>query len=756
MIENFKPMSRIITFVLILFLFSTNTNAQNIVVEGIIKDSELKEILPFANIYLQKNYIGTISNEKGEFKITIPSGQENDSLVISYIGYNSQKISIASIKSPIEVFLIENQLTLNEVIVTGYTANSIIKKAIEKIPQNYYKEPYKSKGFYRVTSQKDNNYIHLSEAVFDIYQSKIDKPKKQFRLEKMRAIKDEKASKGIDLGLKPNGIYEFDIVNNLDEIGLLNKKGLKLHTFKIDGSEFINDRATYKISFDQKTINKAGYKGYMLIDKETLAFVYFDFQLSPKGLPYYKFGDASTRALMKIVGIKIDMSRNNYQISYKQFGNKYYLNNVGNDATLTFKSNREHYNFKTDTRVDYLVTKINTKNIKQFTNEETLGQGKLIEEQNSIYDAGFWKNYNIVLPTNDFNAIASKLEANNKANDIKIEIEEQLNKLPKDKSIRIDSILSFYNNKNLFNGTVLITSEGKTILHKSYNNAITDNKLNSQFRIGSLSKTFTSMIIAKLENEGKLKYHDSINKYLSNYINGNITIHQLLSHQSGIPNYLANGDYLKQIFIKEYTLEELVNQFCSDALEFQSGTKFEYSNSNFVILSLIAERILNKKYKDILNEYIFKLLNMTDTYFGNNIDNTNLVTGFMYGKPESKYHIENVGGAGGVTSTTADLLKWSNALDTSQLIPTSKIEQLIKPKTEYNDWDAYYGYGWMIDRYMFRSSKKHKIYYHPGTDFGFYSMFVKQPDNGITIILLNNTGEFPRFEITELILNELN
>jgi len=748
-------MNRIITIILVLSFFLTKTNAQNIVVEGVIKDFERKEILPFANIYLQKNYFGTVSNKKGEFKIIIPLDKKNDSLVISYIGYNSQKISVTSIKKPLEVFLIKNQMTLNKFVVTGYTANSIIKNAIAKIPDNYYQKPYKSKGFYRVTSQKDNSYIHLSEAVFDIYQSKIDN-KKQFRLKKMRALKDEKASKGIDLGLKPNGIYGFDIVNNINSIGLLNKKGLKLHTFKIDGSEFINDKEAYKITFNQKSVKKSGYKGYILIDKETFAFVYFDFQLSPKGVNYYKFGDASTRTLMKIIGIDIDMSRNNYQILYKKFGNKYYLNNVGNDAILTFKSDREHYNFKTNTRVDYLITKIETKNIKQFANEETLGQGKLIEEQNSIYDADFWGNYNIMLPTSDFSEIASKLEANNRANDIKIEIEEQLNKLPKDKSIRVDSILSSYNNKNLFNGTVLITSEGKTILQKSYNNAITDNKLNSQFRIGSLSKTFTSMIIAQLENQDKLKYDDSINKFLPNYKNGNITIHQLLSHQSGIPNFVANGDYLKQIFIKEYTLEELVNQFCSDTLEFQSGTKFEYSNSNFVILSLIAERILKKKYKDILNQYIFKSLHMTDTYFGNSIDSTNLVTGFMYGKPEPKYYIQNVGGAGGITSTTMDLLKWSNALDTTQLLPTSKIEQLLEPKAEYNDWDAYYGYGWMIDRYMFHSSKRHKIYYHPGTDFGFYSMFVKQPKNGITIILLNNTGEFPRFEITELILNELN
>jgi CubicO group peptidase (beta-lactamase class C family) len=173
-------------------------------------------------------------------------------------------------------------------------------------------------------------------------------------------------------------------------------------------------------------------------------------------------------------------------------------------------------------------------------------------------------------------------------------------------------------------------------------------------------------------------------------------------------------------------------------------------------LSLIAEKIIGKDYGEILSQYIFKPLNMKDTYYGEIKDRENLVTAFLYGKPEPIYDAQNVGGAGGITSTASDLLKWSSALDNEQLLSKSKIEYILSQKAEYNDWDAYYGYGWMIDRYMFSASKKHKINYHPGTDFGFYSMFVKQPDLGITIILLNNTGEFPRFEITELILNELN
>ncbi|WP_417887576.1 serine hydrolase domain-containing protein [Zunongwangia sp.] len=262
--------------------------------------------------------------------------------------------------------------------------------------------------------------------------------------------------------------------------------------------------------------------------------------------------------------------------------------------------------------------------------------------------------------------LQKKLEANNKANDFRVEIENKIDKLPKDKTIRIDSILSFYNKKDLFNGNTLISYEGQTILQKSYNNDLTSNTINSQFRIGSLSnKTFTSMIIAQLEDENKLSYNDRIEKYLPNYPNGKVTI----SHQSGIPNFLSNKSYLPQILTNKYSIEEVVTLFCSDILEFEPGSKFEYSNSNFVILSLIAEKIIGKDYKEILNQYIFNPLDMKNTYFGESIDKKALVTGFMYGNHEIKYDAQNAGGAGGITSTTSDLLKWSNSFNEEQLLP---------------------------------------------------------------------------------------
>lgn len=113
-------------------------------------------------------------------------------------------------------------------------------------------------------------------------------------------------------------------------------------------------------------------------------------------------------------------------------------------------------------------------------------------------------------------------------------------------------------------------------------------------------------------------------------------------------------------------------------------------------------------------------------------------------------------GAGGMSSTVNDLVKWDEALSNNLFIQSDKLNDMFKPRAEYKDWDAYYGYGWMIDRFMFKNSKKHQIVYHPGTDFGYYSMFVRQPDKKILIILLNNAGDFSRFNMSDLILEEIN
>lgn len=747
----------ILFFLAILYPATVNSQVNdNVAIEGTILDEASREPLPFATISLLNNRVGTISNVNGEFRIIIPSARRNDSLRISYVGFKSIRYKISEIAKGARFFLVEDLRALDEVVVIGLTAQSILEKAIQKIPDNYYNAPYKSKGFYRLTAKKEDQYIRLSEAAFELYHSEKSSTGNQLKLEKMREIKDEQLLRNIFFGNSPKGIFGRDVINNLDESEFLDKKGIKNHTFSLELITSYNDKEVYVISFDQKDgIKKVGYRGKLVIDLETFAFIHLDFGMSPKSIQYYK-ASASQRLLMDLLDIHVGVLKSDTQINYKKIGDKYYLSSVHDDIVLSLQSTRAQYDFDPDVRVDYLITDIETENCQPFESEEVLRKNKLIENQNSLYDQAFWNEHTVLLPNVDFETIAKSIAAKNKTREFKVEIENLLFKYPKkNRRSRIDSVLTFYNRKNLFNGNALVSYDGEVILQKSYNNSLTKNHQNTQFRIGSTSKTFTSMLIMLLENEGKLDVSDSIGMYLPEYIHGGITIEQLLTHQSGIPNYTVNNDYAAKISSKPYPLNELVNLFCSDSLEFEPGSKFEYSNSSYVLLSLIIEKITDKAFATVLKERIFDKLKMDHSYFGDPVDTTNLAIGYIYGKTEHVYFVQNASGAGGITSTTEDLLKWSNAIEEETLLPKEQMQELFMPRADYSEWEADYGYGWMLDRYMFQASKKHQIHYHPGTELGFYSMFLKQPDEKISVILLSNTGDFPRFPIADLILNEL-
>ncbi|MEP5612045.1 MAG: serine hydrolase [Cyclobacteriaceae bacterium] len=721
----------------------------DVVIEGTIFDDATKEPLPFANISLPNNRIGTVSNVNGQFRIIIPSARKSESLRISYIGFKSITIKISEIAADARFFLVEDLQALDEVVVVGLTAQSILKKAIQKIPENYYDSPYKSKGFYRITAKKEDRYIRLSEAAFELYHSEKSSNGNQLKLEKIREIKDEQVLHNIFFGKTPKGIFRSDLINNLDESEFLDKKGMTNHTFNLETTTSYNGKEVYVISFDQKDgIKKVGYRGKLVIDLETFAFIHLDYGWSPKSIQYYK-PSAPQRILMELFDIHVGVSKSDTQINYKKIGDKYYLSSVHDAVVFPIQSTREQFDFGADAQVDYLITDIETENCQPFANEEALGKNKQIEYQSSMSDSTFWDEHTVLLPNFDFETIAKSIAAKNKTREIKTEIADLLFKYPKkNRRSRIDSVLTFYNRRDLFNGNALIAYNGEVVFQKSYNNSLTKNHQNTQFRIGSTSETFTSMLIMLLENEGKLNISDSIGMYLPEYIHGGITIEQLLTHQSGIPNYTVNES-------KPYPLDEVVHSFCSNSMEFEPGSKFEYSNSNYVILSLIIEKITSKAYAKVLKERIFDKLKMDESYFGEPVERTNLAIGYMYGKPEPIHFVQNLTGAGGITSTTEDLLKWSNAIDEGTLLPKEQMQKLFVPRADYSEWEADYGYGWMLDRYMFRASKKHQINYHTGTELGFYSMFLKQPDEKISIILLSNTGDFPRYPIADLILNAL-
>lgn len=714
-----------------------------------------------ANVTIGSTGMGTISNSSGTFTIRVPDLFNNDTATISLVGYTAQNIPIRRFlrsPDPLLVTLEESVVELQEVIVKPVDGLSLIQHAISKIPTNRFNIAGVTKGFYREMVKRDEQPIVLSEAIFDIFRYGGEEQKQpQLKLIQKRSILDEKGTAGLEFGMSASTVREFDIVSNLNADGIINTGDLKKYNFRYKGELHYNSTPAIAIAFDQKEGAKESlYKGLIYLDKVSMAFISFDIQRSPIGLKYAKYGNGKMRLLLKLMGISITMLGDTYRIQYRKVNEKWMFASAKTSTILRFKSDRRQYDFNCNIQGDYLNTEIDTIQSKPFRDDEVLSN-RSIEFKSDEPEMLFWKEYNIIPADYDEKKVIERILANNNEAKLKERVRKLVSKLPKSSSLRIDSILSIYHREGNFNGSALIRADDELVLRKNYGFASKEGNIafsdHSTFRIGSLSKSFTAVLIQQLHREGKLQLTDNIQKFIPTYKFGNITIEQLLTHTSGIPNFTSVDENVTGTMTRRMTPEQILFEFCSDTLDFIPGSKFRYSNSGYTALAAIIEKISGVSYQTALTNYIFIPLKMNESGFGLDTLNTR---GYLYDRPEPYYPVANMAGAGGISSSINDLLKWDLALYDTSLLDDAFREELFIPRSEYRDWGAEYGYGWMIDRNLFNQSKKNPVVYHPGTDFGYYTMFVRQPAKRNLVILLNNTGDFERFDMMELILDEIN
>ncbi|MFH6993088.1 serine hydrolase [Flavobacterium sp. FlaQc-48] len=319
-----------------------------------------------------------------------------------------------------------------------------------------------------------------------------------------------------------------------------------------------------------------------------------------------------------------------------------------------------------------------------------------------------------------------------------------------DKAGQIDALLNQYNQYGQFNGSALIAENGKVILKKGFGSANMEwnipNQPDTKFRLGSISKQFTAFLIVKLAEEGKIKLDVPISTYLPDYPKANgdkITIHQLLTHTSGIPNYTSSPNFFKDKSRNPYTPEEFVKTFSDLPLEFTPGEKFNYSNSGYFLLGYIIEKISGKTYEQYLQETIFTPLKMVNSgYDHSDVILKNRAAGYeKRGKKitNSAYLDMSIPyAAGSLYSTVEDLYLWDQALYTNQLLSSKSMESLFNSYIKTGK--ASYGYGWFISEADNGSSGKVKVTEHGGGINGFNTIIYRIPSDKNLIVLLNNTG----------------
>lgn len=340
---------------------------------------------------------------------------------------------------------------------------------------------------------------------------------------------------------------------------------------------------------------------------------------------------------------------------------------------------------------------------------------------------------------------------------------------------RLDSLFTELYKAKSFNGNVLIAENGNIIYQESFGlsdeNSGKELNENSIFNLASLTKQFTAMAIVLLNKNGKLSYEDNITKYIPelDFYKG-ITIKSLLTHQSGLPDYMdvMDKEWNKNKIATNQDVIEIFQKIKPEILS-KPNEKWHYSNTGYVLLASIIERVSNEKYSDFLQKNIFEPLNMSQTKvffrYRENIDLPELtksyVTDSLNRKVEPKNlkdydyvtYLDGVYGQGRVYSTTSDLLKWDRALYSDLLISNKDRELIFKSYKTADERDTYYGFGWDIDNNKLYG----KIVSHTGSWDGYITSIERHIDKDKTIILLQNNSDsksyIPKDEIRRILYN---
>lgn len=241
-------------------------------------------------------------------------------------------------------------------------------------------------------------------------------------------------------------------------------------------------------------------------------------------------------------------------------------------------------------------------------------------------------------------------------------------------------------------GSVALAKDGKIFYTKNFGFADTDNKLKindkTKFRIASISKTFTAVLVLKAVEENKLKLEDKLSKFYPKIKNSQkITIENLLQMRSGIFNFTAQTNYLDW-HTSPKTEAELIELFASYSPVFEPDTKFEYSNTNYVLLSFILQKIYKKSFANLVQEKISKPLKLKNTQMGGKI-NPKMSEAKSYAfengkwKTEPETDLSFVLGAGGIISTTEDLILFHQGLFGGKLLNSNSLEKMKVLKDNY-------------------------------------------------------------------------
>jgi CubicO group peptidase (beta-lactamase class C family) len=336
-----------------------------------------------------------------------------------------------------------------------------------------------------------------------------------------------------------------------------------------------------------------------------------------------------------------------------------------------------------------------------------------------------------------------------------------------EKAKKLDILFNEKVKKMGFNGCVLIAERGQIIYKKVVGfadiKAKDPLKINSAFQLSSTSKTLTAAAILLLKDQGKLNLDDNVQKFFPTFPYTNITIKLLLTHRSGLNNYLyfaeplctASNCYNGKVFDNNALLQIIFN--LKPSIYAQPNHKFEYCNTNYALLASIVEKISGETFADFMDQQFFQPLQMKNTWVHSrkydSLHSNRAIGHLASGQKEKEIFADDVLGDKGVYSTVEDLFKWDQALYSEKILKKTTIDEAFTGYSNEHKGKRNYGYGW---RLIDDGNKNDKIVYHNGWWHGFNSTFYRRPSDQTTIIILSNKSNMSAYHIDDVlsIINE--
>ncbi|PSL44831.1 CubicO group peptidase (beta-lactamase class C family) [Chitinophaga niastensis] len=333
-----------------------------------------------------------------------------------------------------------------------------------------------------------------------------------------------------------------------------------------------------------------------------------------------------------------------------------------------------------------------------------------------------------------------------------------------DKITNLHTLFDTLSARKDFSGCVLMAENGKVVYEKAIGYADADKgiplSINTLFELGSVSKQFTAMAIMQLKEQGKLSYDDALGKYFPALLFKGVTIRHLLTHTSGIPDVLGwNKQQLdtSRVNYNADILQKLPQVY--DSTIFAPGTLFSYSNTNYLLLAQIVEKVSGEPFPVYMKTHVFIPAGMKRTMVYSRRSAKKTVTDYALSyawDPRNNkfmeadsmapghynYYLDGIAGPYGISSNVEDLLQWDQALYTEQLVKKATLEEAFTPfhlkdgNAGYGE-GADYGFGWILSV----DSARGRVTWHSGSWASYTSVMARYTDKHKTIILLSNSEQ---------------